>query len=230
MNADGTNQKQLTDHPQADENPVVSPDGRYVVFQSLRTGNWNMWRMDLDGSNLKQLTNGNNDNDPSITPDSRWVVYCDRADKQTTIWKVSIDGGAPVRVVSTTQAMSPSVSPDGKELAYIDVTQKAKSPFQLIVSSLETGETSRTFDIPVLASDRLLRWTPDGRGLMYLGRATGVGLASLWRQSLDGGPPESFLDFKPDSIFSFAYSRDGKQLALSRGSLTRDAVLINDVK
>ena len=230
MNADGSNQKQLTDHPQADETPVVSPDGRYVVFQSLRTGNWNIWRMDLDGGNLKQLTKGNNDNDPSITPDGQWVVYCDREDKQTTIWKVSIDGGAPVRIVGTTQAMSPTVSPDGKELAYIEVTQKAKSPFQLVVASLETGVTSRTFDILVLASDRLLRWTPDGRGLVYLGRATGVGLASLWRQSLDGGTPESFLEFKPDSIFAFAYSRDGKQLALSRGSLTRDAVLINDVK
>jgi serine/threonine protein kinase/Tol biopolymer transport system component len=230
MNADGSNQKQLTDHPQADENPFVSRDGRYVVFQSLRTGNWNMWRMDLDGGNLKQLTKGNNDNDPSITPDGQWVVYCDREDKQTTIWKVSIEGGAPMRVAGTTQAMSPSVSPDGKQLAYIEVTQKAKSPFQLVVISLETGAPLKSFDIPVLASDRLLRWTPDGRDLVYLGRATGVGLASVWRQPLDGSGPVRFLDFKPDSIFSFAFSQDGKQIALSRGRLTRDAVLINDVK
>ena len=230
MSADGANQKQLTDHPQADENPVVSPDGRYVVFQSLRTGNWNMWRMDLDGGNLKQLTKGDNDNDPSITPDGQWVIYCDREDKQTTIWKVSIQGGVPIRVAGTNQAMSPSVSPDGKLLAYIEVTQKAKPPFQLVVISIETLAQLKTFDIPVLVSDHLLRWSPDGRDLVYLGRATGVGLASVWRQPLDGRAPTPVLDLKPDSIFSFAYSPDGKQLALSRGSLTRDAVLINDVK
>jgi eukaryotic-like serine/threonine-protein kinase len=230
MNADGANQKQLTDHPQADENPVVSPDGRHVVFQSLRTGNWNIWRMDLDGGNLKQLTKGDNDNDPSITPDGQWVVYCDREDKQTTIWKVSIQGGVPIRVVGSNQAMSPTVSPDGKQLAYIEVTQKAKPPFQLVVISIETLAQLKTFDIPVLASDRLLRWSPDGRELVYLGRATGVGLVSVWRQPLDGSAPTPVLDFKPDSIFSFAYSRDGKELALSRGSLTRDAVLIKDVK
>jgi serine/threonine protein kinase len=230
MNGDGTNQKQLTDHLQADENPVVSPDGRYVVFQSLRTGNWTIWRMDLDGGNLKQLTTGDNDNDPSITPDGQWVIYCDREDKQTTIWKVSIEGGVPIRVAATSQAMSPSVSPDGKQLAYIEVTQKAKLPFQLVVVSFETGAQLKTVDIPVLASDRLLRWSPDGRDLVYLGRATGVGLVSVWRQPLAGGPPTPILDFKPDSIFSFAYSRDGKELLLSRGNLTRDAVLINDAK
>ena len=230
MDGDGSNQKQLTDHPQADENPVVSPDGRYVVFQSLRTGNWNMWRMDIDGGNLKQLTKGDNNNDPSITSDGQLVVYCEREEKQTTIWKVSIEGGEPMRVAGTSQAMSPSVSPDGKQLAYIEATQKANAPFQIVVTSIETGAQLKTFDIPVLASDRLLRWTPDGRDLIYLGRATAAGLSTVWRQPLDGGRPGPLLDFKPDSIFSFAYSRDGKQLALARGSLTRDAVLIKDVK
>jgi Tol biopolymer transport system component len=230
MNADGSNQKQLTNHPQADENPVVSPDGRHVVFQSLRTGNWNMWRMDLDGGNLKQLTKGDNDNDPSISPDGQWVFYCDREDTQTIIWKVSIEGGEPVRVAGTNQAMSPSVSPDGKQLAYIEATQKARPPFQLVVISLDNGAQLKAFDIPVLASDRLLRWTPDGRDLIYLGRATVGGLSTIWRQPFDGGTPRPLVDFKPDSIFSFSYSRDGKQLALSRGSLTRDAVLINNVK
>jgi serine/threonine protein kinase/Tol biopolymer transport system component len=230
MNADGSNQKQLTDHPQADENPVVSPNGRYVVFQSLRTGNWNLWRMDIDGGNLKQLTTGENDVDPDITPDNQWVIYCSTENKNAGIWKVPIDGGAPVRIASNTQATSPSVSPDGKQLAYIEVAQQAKSSFKLIIIPLTGGDPIKTFEVPILASDRLLRWSADGRALVYLGRHTSVGEASLWRQSFDGGTPTPIADFKPDSLFSFAYSRDGKQLALSRGNLTRDAVLISDAK
>jgi len=86
----------------------------------------------------------------------------------------------------------------------------------------------QTFDIPVLASD--LHWTPDGRALVYLGRGAFAGVASVWRQSLDGTAPGPIVEFKPDSVYGFAYSRDGRQLALSRGSLTRDAVLISDSK
>jgi eukaryotic-like serine/threonine-protein kinase len=228
MNADGSDQKQLTDDPQADVNPVVSPDGRYVVFQSLRAGNWNIWRMQSDGYNLKQLTSGDNDVDPDVTPDGQWVIYCARENANTTIWKMPIEGGAPVRLSVATQATNPSVSPDGKQVAYIEVASNSKAPYKLILISIEGGTPLKTFDIPVLASD--LRWTPDGRALVYLGRGAFAGVASIWRQSLDGTAPIAIVEFKPDSIYAFAYSRDGRQLALSRGSLTRDAVLISDSK
>ena len=135
-----------------------------------------------------------------------------------------------MRIASNTQATSPSVSPDGKQIAYIEVAQQAKASYKLIVIPLGGGAPVKTLDVPILASDRLLRWMGDGRALVYLGRHTAVGEASLWRQSLDGGTPVPIVDFKPDSLFSFAYSRDGKQLALSRGNLTRDAVLISDAK
>jgi len=228
MNADGSNQKQLTDDPQADVNPVVSPDGRYVVFQSLRAGNWNIWRMQSDGNNLKQLTSGDNDVDPDVTPDGQWVIYCAKENANTTIWKMPIEGGAPVRLAVATQATNPSVSPDGKQVAYIEVASNSKSPYKLVLISIEGGIPVKTFDIPLLASD--LHWTPDGRALVYLGRGAFAGVASIWRQSLDGTAPFPIVEFKPDSIYAFAYSRDGRQLALSRGSLTRDAVLISDSK
>lgn len=47
---------------------------------------------------------------------------------------------------------------------------------------------------------------------------------------MDGGPPKRLIDFAPDRIFSFALSNDGKQLALARGTLTYDVVLIRDFK
>jgi len=57
-NADGSNQKQLTSDAARDYTPVVSHDGRYVVFQSVRSDSMpHLWRMDIDGGNLKQLTN-----------------------------------------------------------------------------------------------------------------------------------------------------------------------------
>ena len=58
-NADGSDAKQLTTDAFIDHEPAVSADGRYVVFQSNRSGGRNIWRVDTDGSNLKQLTDGN---------------------------------------------------------------------------------------------------------------------------------------------------------------------------
>ncbi len=47
---------------------------------------------------------------------------------------------------------------------------------------------------------------------------------------MDGGKPVQLTDFKSDNIFSFDWSRDGKFLALSRGSTINDVVLISDFK
>src|SRR5262249_56742439 len=55
MNADGRNQKQLTDDAYDDRSASATPDGHHVVFLSARPGS-QLWRMDIDGSNAKRLT------------------------------------------------------------------------------------------------------------------------------------------------------------------------------
>ena len=56
------------------------------------------------------------------------------------------------------------------------------------------------------------------------------GVSNLWAQPIDGGAPKQLTDFKNDLIFAFDFSRDGKQLALSRGTLTSDVILISNFK
>jgi Tol biopolymer transport system component len=73
-----------------------------------------------------------------------------------------------------------------------------------------------------------LRWTPDGRALTYIDTINGV--SNIWSLSLDGGPPKQLTDFKTDQIFWFDFSRDGKQLALSRGTQTSDVILIRNFR
>ena len=50
---DGSDSKQLTADAFIDQQPPLSADGRYIVFQSNRAGGRNLWRIDIDGSNLK---------------------------------------------------------------------------------------------------------------------------------------------------------------------------------
>jgi len=55
-------------------------------------------------------------------------------------------------------------------------------------------------------------------------------VSNIWRQSIDGSPPVQVTNFETGRIFNFAYSPDGKQLALARGALNSDVVLISNLE
>jgi Tol biopolymer transport system component len=57
MNADGTNQKNLTSGTTGDRHPRWSPDDHYILFDTIRDGNREVYRMDSDGANPVNLTN-----------------------------------------------------------------------------------------------------------------------------------------------------------------------------
>jgi Tol biopolymer transport system component len=73
-----------------------------------------------------------------------------------------------------------------------------------------------------------VRWTVDGRNLTYIKDDNGV--SNIWNQPLSGGPPQRITSFKSGRIFNFNWSHDGKYLALARGSMSGDVVLIRDVR
>ncbi len=230
-NADGSESKPLTDSADDDFAPEMSPDGRYIIFGSMRRG-FQIWRMDIDGGNPKQLTYGTGAPTFSITPDAQWVVYNPYLGG---ILKVSIDGGAPSEIVAKGGLVYPQVSPDGQLLAYFLSDPQTNRP-KIAVVKFDGGGPVKTFDLPVTSGTSLFEslsyrgfhWSPDGQALIYINTLSGV--SNLWRQPLGGSTARQITNFKSDLIYNFAYSRDGHALALARGSHTRDAVLINDVK
>jgi Tol biopolymer transport system component len=56
MDADGKNQRNITNHPSADSNPSWSPSGSTIAFQSNRDGNLEIYVMDTSGNNQRRLT------------------------------------------------------------------------------------------------------------------------------------------------------------------------------
>ncbi len=229
MNSDGSGQKQLASDPAIDIDPAVSPDGRYIVFVSLRHGLPVLWRMDLDGGNLKQLTD-QDDYQPQISPDSKWIIFNSWRTGRRTLWKISIDGGQPVQVTDKF-ASSSGISPDGKLIACFYRDEEPNSPWRIMILPFGGGQPLKTFaasGADRIALDAAVAWTPDGRAITYVD-STG-GSPNLWSQSLDGGPPKKLTDFKENGVWRYSWSRDGKQLALTRGTVTSDVVLIKDFR
>ena len=68
------------------------------------------------------------------------------------------------------------------------------------------------------------RWTPDGKAITYVRREQQVD--NLWLQPLNGGPARQLTEFSSDQIYKFAWSPDGRNLAVARGRRGYDLVLI----
>ena len=222
MRPDGQEQKQLTLNSATNDAPAVTPDGRYIVFISNRAGAFQVWRMQIDGSNPVALTNGAGKNFPAISPDGKWVLYNTTDDWR--LWKVSIEGGESKRS-SDSYALFPSVSPDGKMIACLG---RSDSKAVLRILSFEDGRPLKTFDLatPNFSSNRI-QWTRDGNALIYGTEQDGV--TSIFRQPLSGGGPTVVTKFE-DELADFSYSHDGQSLAVARGGWQHDIVLIRDLE
>jgi eukaryotic-like serine/threonine-protein kinase len=225
MNADGSSQKQITvEAAGANFGATVTPDGRYIVFDSERGEKRNIWRMDLDGGNPKQLTSGNRDFRPTVSPDSQTVVYASQSSGDYRLWKVSIDGGDAVQLTDYLSNI-PKISPDGKFIV-CQYRADGNSLWRYAIVPIEGGKPVRVFDLPGGTDD--FRWSKDSRSIIYQDTRGGVG--NLWSFPLDEAPPKQLTNFKTELIYNFEWSADGKQLVLARGTTTSDIVLISNFK
>jgi Tol biopolymer transport system component len=232
MNADGSGRQRLTSDAFHDVLPAVSPDGRHVVFVSNRPEGKNvarLWRMDVDGGNLIQLT-VENAYSPHVSPDGRRVVYGSWSvpESASSLWmslrKVSIDGGEPVGLTDYS-ASEPSYSPDGQWISCYARDPARPDEWRYSVIPAAGGRAVRQFDLTGFQY-QFVRWSPDGRYLSYIGAPPDP--SNIWLQPAEGGEPRKLTDFKSDYIFRHAWSPDGRTLALVRGRGTSDVVLMRD--
>ena len=237
INPDGSNQVQLTANAGQDNAyPAVSVDGRHIVFTSNRSGSMQIWRMDIDGRNQKQLTFGDKEKDSALyaapSPDGREVYFIKRGDGPAAIWKVSIEGGTPVQVSHLTGGAPEgymSISPDGRWLTYhrVSTGQESLEENTTRIGALSTDASPiefKLFDLPMRRP--ITQWSADSAAFDYAAGA--FKSSSLWRQPIDGGEPQKLCDFT-DRVFNFAWSRDRKYLVVSQGDMQGDALRITNL-
>ncbi len=224
MDRDGKNQKQLTTNADKDMTPVVSADGRHIVYVNFQGKTPHIFRMDVDGGNPKQLTNGQGEVTPTISPDGQWVAYAAYDGTSQRISKVPMDGGAPVQMTEVNH-VRPEYSPDGKWLACMMMTPEGR---KIVILPANGGAPVKTIEKISLQRWSYLRWLTDSSALTVAGTQNGI--SNLYKLGLEGGDPRPLTNFKSDWIFRYAWSKDGKHLAVERGLPISDVIMISDFK
>ncbi len=219
---DGSNAHSLTPGVHICVNPAISPDGRTVFFTSDKDLTIGIWRVDIDGGNLRRVTPGKFETSPALSPDGHWVLYRTFKGSQVLLMKMPVGGGEPVKIAEGAVG-SFSVSRDGRWLAY-QTLQQQPLRWQMTLAPWEGSGPEKVIAFP----NRNFSWTPDGKALAYL--VTKEGVTNIWEQPIEGGSPRQVTDFTSELIFSYAWSRDGSRLAVSRGNRRSDVTLFTRVK
>ncbi|HTV57811.1 MAG TPA: protein kinase [Verrucomicrobiae bacterium] len=228
MDADGSNRSALLH----DDFPSIAPascgQGRYVMFSSgFRDGkgDFNIWRIDATGGNLKQMTNGEDDEPAMCSPDGKWLVYASLDSGKFVAKKISVDGGTPTKLSDALLTCGCiNVSPDGKDLAF-QTQPSPGAPVVIKILDFNTLEPVTTFARDPRATGEI-RYTTDGKFIGYPIRDKG--LYALWLSPVDGSPGRTATGFTPDFIPDFHWSPDGKKLALIRAHHDSDVILLRE--
>lgn len=186
---DGSALRRLTRFGVYTAEGVVSPDGRKIVFTSLKNGDLDIYVMNIDGTGMKQLTHQlGYDGGPWWSPDGKRIVY--RANHPTTpadvatykdllaqrlvrpnkmdLWIMNADGSDQRQITHLGAAsFGPSWTPDGRKIIFSSNhhTDPKLGNFDLFLinpdgSGLEQVTTAPTFDgFPM--------FSPDGRKLVW---------------------------------------------------------------
>jgi Tol biopolymer transport system component/C-terminal processing protease CtpA/Prc len=111
----------LTNHVEMDDNPVWSPDGKYVAFASNRSGNWDTYIVPADGGQTTRLTYHSGSDIPSDwSPDGRSIlIKATRDDNNNGLYTIDVRSGRANRILLDMMPINaPRYMPDGKSIIY----------------------------------------------------------------------------------------------------------------
>jgi dipeptidyl aminopeptidase/acylaminoacyl peptidase len=168
MDADGSDQRRLTDDPANDVFASLSPDGQLIAFVSDRGGNENIYVMGTDGQNLRQLTfDPKSDNLPVWSPDRRRIAFNSDRGGIRQIYVMNADGSDQQPVTDVPERCGhPAWSPSGDEIAFNRGELDAAT--EIYVVNLASGELRRLTGNTWL--DWSPSWSPDGLHLLFLSK------------------------------------------------------------
>ena len=205
---------QLTNDAAVDWDPVWSPDGRYLYFVSDRGGAMNLWRVRIEEDTGRALGAPEALTVPSqsagwisVARDGRGVAYVS-LERRSSLYRVGFDPargavtGSPAPVLKLSRSIRDhDVSPDGTWLAFSTVGTHENV---ILVRTDGSGYRQITDDS---ARNRGVRWSPDGRRLLFYSNRSGT--YTIWSVRPDGSALERMAAPLDSMLWFPVWSPDG---------------------
>jgi Tol biopolymer transport system component len=230
VDADGTHGRQLTFDKQYHGRPTVCDEGRSVIYQADNGGATHLWRLDLQSGASAQLTNSLGESLPACAGKGQQIFFLGLLEGNATrAFKVPITGGTPSQISTQHIATGPVPSPDQRHIKFSAFAKDGTATIRIV--SMDTGAEEWIFKIPATLDPNgdLSTWGSDSRSLVASDLRNGT--PNLWEFPLfRDAPPKQLTHFDSGVIFTQRLSPDGKLIALSKGTISSDAVLFTEVQ
>ncbi len=138
-----------------------------IVFSSFASGNWELWSVKPDGSDMMQLTNTpGEEHSPAVSPDGKEIVYMDH---KRSLQIMNIDGSHESEIPLPNGIYAqPTWSPDGHEIAFVKFTVVPTDESEIWIVKREGSEWGEPERVSMHPPMRLYpSFSPDGSQLVY---------------------------------------------------------------
>jgi Tol biopolymer transport system component len=171
-----------------DVDPHISPDKKRVVFSSDRTGTWEIWMCDSDGSKPQQVTSHSGPamaGTPRWSPDGQQIAFDFDPEGHPDIYVVNPGAGRPRRLTAgTSNNVVPSWSNDGQWVYFASDQTGTMQVWKMPVGGGRALQVTKKGGFAAFES-------PDGKAVYY---AKGKDTSGLWEVPVDGGEERPVLE------------------------------------
>ncbi len=169
INLDGSDLRQITRTPGAEQDPSWSPDGRKLAYSARRNQRWDIYILDLTNGQETPLTSDlPYDGAPAWSPDGQWIAYESMAAGDLDIWLAPAAGGEATNLTANSPAgdFGPAWAPAGPYRGWLAFTSWRFGNKDVFLIQPATGELRRMTDDP--ADEEFAGWSADGQTLYFL--------------------------------------------------------------
>jgi serine/threonine protein kinase len=225
---DGANSRQLSFDNRFHTSPSACDDGSTVIFGSNSAQGDRVWKIDLRTGVSSVLTNGPSESFPMCTAGS-WVFYLEQGNGSSFVFKLPLAGGPPIRLSDLSAFSPPFPSMDGHHVAFASPGKDGKVFLAVVSADNGALETQPTIPDTLDHTSNAVAWVPDNRSMALSDIRTGT--PNIWSLPVLGnGPERQLTHFASGQVWAFHYTRDGKSVAMARGSNQSDVVLFTSAK
>ena len=146
---------------------VVIPDSNRVLFVSDKDGDDEIYSMDIDGNNVKQLTNNESkDFLPAVSPNGKEIMFTSQRDRRDELYKMNIDGSNEIRVTNNDLLNNEADwSPNGDKIVFYSRPKEGAPPCMFIMNPDGSGRTKVTKNEGLVES--FPNWSKTGKYISY---------------------------------------------------------------